>query len=161
MTTEPKHSLLIQIGNIITALRAGQVQIALEDAEQLGRYVDGLKTYLSIKEMAKQSHALAKEKGWWDPTTKSGQRGPLEIAALVHSEVSEFVEEARTERFDAPGGRYVGPDGKPEGPVIELADAVIRIGDYCEKMGWDLEAACIEKHAFNRGRAFRHGGKRY
>jgi hypothetical protein len=50
---------------------------------------------------------------------------------------------------------------KPEGELVELADAVIRIADYCESKGWDLEKALQLKMNYNDTRPFRHGGKKY
>ena len=46
---------------------------------------------------------------------------------------------------------------KPEGVPIELADAVIRICDFCGLHGIDLEAAIEAKMEYNRGRPRRHG----
>jgi len=54
---------------------------------------------------------------------------------------------------------YFGPSGKPEGEAIELADAVIRIMDYCEFVGIDLEQAIQLKHEYNKTRPYRHGNK--
>jgi hypothetical protein len=50
---------------------------------------------------------------------------------------------------------------KPEGLPTELADAVIRIADFCESEGIDLEAAIQLKLAYNRSRGFKHGGKQF
>lgn len=50
-------------------------------------------------------------------------------------------------------------DEKPEGVPSELADVVIRIADMCGLYGIDLEAAIIEKMAYNKSRPYRHGGK--
>ena len=50
-------------------------------------------------------------------------------------------------------------EGKPEGFVVELADAVIRIADLCGALGLDLSVAVEAKHAYNVQRPFRHGGK--
>lgn len=124
---------------------------------------------MRITEMVEQAHAMAKEKGWWD----DGDRNPLEIHALIHSEVSEATEEARKDAppvyqvGDSPKG-YYGPNHqrwtptqKPEGELIELADVLIRIGDYCGRKGWDLEAAVKMKMAYNATRPHRHGGKKY
>ena len=50
---------------------------------------------------------------------------------------------------------------KPCGEAIELADVVIRIMDYFGHKKWNLEK-CIEmKMKYNKGRAYRHGGKKY
>lgn len=51
-------------------------------------------------------------------------------------------------------------NGKPEGIPIELADVFIRIFDFCGHFGIDLEEAITMKMKFNRGRSFRHGGKK-
>lgn len=118
---------------------------------------------LGLNEMAEAALATAKEKGWWDADI-AARRGDLEIAALIHSEVSEFVEEARKPlevQMQWAEGTYFAENGKPEGPAIELADAVIRIGDYFASKGWDLEAAVRLKMDYNKTRPHRHGGKRF
>lgn len=47
---------------------------------------------------------------------------------------------------------------KPEGVPSEIADAFIRILDFCEEYGIDLAAKTEEKMEYNSGREFRHGG---
>jgi hypothetical protein len=110
----------------------------------------------TIKEWQKQVHQLAREKGWYE-----AERSPLEIHMLIVSEIAEATEEARAGRSDI----YFVPDGmnpdKPEGEMVELADAAIRIMDYFEAKGWDLEKAIMIKHGYNIGRPHRHGGKRF
>lgn len=49
---------------------------------------------------------------------------------------------------------------KPEGVAVELCDAIIRILDYLAYMGVDVEAVLMAKHEHNKGREYRHGGKR-
>ena len=75
---------------------------------------------------------------------------------LTVSELSEVLEEYR----DGKPLVYFGENGKPEGIAIELADAIIRIGDLAGILGADLESAVIQKMAYNATRPHRHGGKR-
>jgi len=104
---------------------------------------------MTINELVDKSHANAREKGFWgDPPT------PLESMALVTSEISEAVEELR--KVD-PAWSWIPKPGKPEGVDIELADAVIRIADFCGFHGIDLEFAIQAKMAYNREREFMHG----
>jgi NTP pyrophosphatase (non-canonical NTP hydrolase) len=114
---------------------------------------------MNIKEMQKEVHQLAVEKGWWDQ-----DRNGLEIIALIHSELSEAVEEMRKGEpplyyeSEESGNGY---KTKPEGWLVELADAVIRIMDYCEQQGLSLQTAILMKHEYNKTRPVRHGGKLY
>ncbi len=104
----------------------------------------------TIRTWQRNIHALAKEKGWWDT-----DRNVPEILCLIHSEVSEALEEYRNNRvLDL----YYNKD-KPEGMFVELADAVIRILDFAEKTGIDLEHIITLKHQYNKTREYRHGGK--
>ena len=111
--------------------------------------------------MQTEVHALAKEKGWWPEDVVELGDGALasliaEKIALIHSELSEALEEARKGRHTL---YYPDASGKPEGMNIELADAVIRIMDLCEFLGIDLLSEIRVKHAYNAGRSYRHGGK--
>ena len=101
--------------------------------------------------MACEIHENAVSKGWWDQ-----ERNPLEIHALIHSEISEATECARNGEPD-----FHVDEGKPEGEAVELADAVIRILDYAAKRGWDFDAVVKAKMEYNKTRPHRHGGKLY
>lgn len=125
---------------------------------------------MDLHELVIRAHMDAKAAGWWDAPVRTD----LEAAALIHTEVSEFVEDMRTPPhkrvwLDSVGwGRYgavreteTGIKLKPVGPLSELADVVIRIADLCGSKGWDLDAAIVAKLEFNRTRGHRHGGKVY
>lgn len=96
---------------------------------------------MTINEFAAEVHKNAVEHGWWE-----GERTFPEIVALIHSEVSEALEEYR--------------DGKPEGIAAELADVIIRVLDYCAYAGIDIENVLEVKHEYNKSRPYRHGGKK-
>lgn len=106
---------------------------------------------MDLNQWADEIHRNAREHGWWDEERSFG-----DIIALCHSELSEALEEHRNGHEEV----YHGPDGKPEGVPIELIDCVIRIFDYLACRGWDVEVLLAEKHEYNAGRPYRHGGKK-
>ena len=124
---------------------------------------------LNLNDLAKDIHDNAVKHGWWDKP-----REFPEIAALIHSEISEALEEHRNgtpfiygtcaisrehcEYYDRCDKHE--PSGcKPEGLVVELADAIIRILDYTAAKGIDITAVILAKHEYNKRRPYRHGGK--
>jgi NTP pyrophosphatase (non-canonical NTP hydrolase) len=114
---------------------------------------------LSIRSLVAQAHATAREKGWWGPNGDEDRNIPEQLA-LMHSELSEALEEIRAGR--APAEITTDADGKPGKPggfPVELADLLIRVADTCGRYGIDLETALRRKLAYNRGRPYRHGGK--
>lgn len=122
---------------------------------------------MTISEMVERAHANAVAHGFWNPEIEFGT-----AIALVHSELSEALEQMRTANMFGPegpppmvyytgGGHFaaepIGPCKKPEGLAVELADAVIRIADLCGHMGIDLDAAIALKMEYNESRPFKHG----
>ena len=99
---------------------------------------------MTIKELCEESHALAVSKGWYE----GDSRNVGEVLALVHSELSEALEEY-----------WLGHElqavltddgGRPIGFPVALADAVIRIADMCGAPDIDLEAAIRIQHEYTR-----------
>ena len=123
-----------------------------------------------------EAHGCAIEKGWWN--TKDGEwvlsgldrRQKAEedfpaLLALIHSEVSEALEAYRKPEQGYPDGDawgWIGPNGKPEGILSELADVVIRIFDLVGALGMGSRfvSVLVAKMRYNRTRPHRHGGKR-
>ena len=129
---------------------------------------------MNIKDMVMEAHQNARAHGWHDE-----KRTPAELLCLIHSEVSEVLEEIRNGkplnenyypelickhkagtcmRHDCTACEF-SEMPKPEGVPSELADIVIRVADMCGLYGIDLEAAIIEKMQYNKNRPYRHGGK--
>jgi NTP pyrophosphatase (non-canonical NTP hydrolase) len=112
---------------------------------------------LNLNELCEQAHSTAVSKGWYDNDDYEEGRNIGEALALIHSEVSEALEEVRkgknlTEIYTEPGG-------KPAGFPVELADVIIRIADLCGYLGINLEEAVHTKMNYNETRPYRHGGK--
>jgi NTP pyrophosphatase (non-canonical NTP hydrolase) len=109
---------------------------------------------MTIAEWQKVIHANNVEKGWWE----DGERNFGEVAMLIVTEVAEAMEAWRDDEPMVCVAEYVG--AKPEGIAVEMADAVIRIFDWAESVGVDLGDVIARKHAYNKTRPYRHGGKK-
>jgi NTP pyrophosphatase (non-canonical NTP hydrolase) len=113
---------------------------------------------LTIAELIAESHGTALNKGWWEK-----DRPFSEGIALMHSELSEALEAWRggddLTKISYSSAQGVNVADKPFGIAVELADVLIRIGDWCGKHNIPLEEALRAKMAYNKTRSFRHGGK--
>lgn len=105
---------------------------------------------MTINELVQQAHSTAARKGWWDLEPNIPEK-----LALIHSEISEALEEYRNGLMET---RI--ENAKPEGFAVELADAVIRIADLCGYLEIDLDSVLQRKMEYNATRPFRHGGKK-
>lgn len=86
-------------------------------------------------------YGLAYDAGW-----HSKPREPGTMIALIHSEISEAMEGVRKDLMD---------DHLPHRKMVEveMADAVIRIMDFCGKYNLDIGGAIVEKLNYNTSRA--------
>lgn len=132
---------------------------------------------MTVNEFAQDVHKNAVAHGWYDaPITFP------EVAVMIHAEISEAAEEWRSgnpviygtcalspenckfskicDNVGHPSGADTAGNCKPEGVAVELCDAVMRIMDFLAFMGVDIEAVLMAKHEYNKGREYRHGGKR-
>ena len=121
----------------------------------------------SLSELAKTSYEVSKSKGWWE----DGPRSDASVISLMHSEVSEALEDYRLnhapneswlEITSEIGGVKVSirddvNGTKPCGVPSELADVAIRIGDYFGGRGLDLEEAYSRTADFNPIKDFEDG----
>lgn len=104
--------------------------------------------------LATAMHENAVVHGFWDGCNPTDPNAILAKIALVHSELSEAVEEVRVR--DPRQVYYEG--AKPCGVGVELADAVIRrIFDLCAALKIDIGKLIIEKHHYNVSRPYMHG----
>lgn len=112
---------------------------------------------------------IAEEKGWHEKEVSFG-----DFISNCHTELSEAFEIYKTK------GPIAIPastpfewmehysNGKvdmkkvlsiPSGIPIELADVIMRILDFCEEHGINMQEAIQGKMEFNKTREHRHGGK--
>lgn len=112
---------------------------------------------MDLNELAKEANQIAVDHGWWDPEPTFG-----ELIALMHSELSEALEEYRADRgmvwhkVEEIKARYPGESDvklvshKPEGIAVELADCIIRILDWCGHKDMKPDGILLNIHELHK-----------
>lgn len=149
----------------------------------------------SFNQVGDSVHRVAREHGWWEDCFRSDirdeddcdtfdptQRNFPESLSLMHSEISEALEEYRNGRRvdelyfeDKNGEKFslievldsynddlltAAQHLKPCGIGVELVDCMIRILDNLRAYEVDIDLLMNLKRKYNEGRPYKHGGKR-
>jgi NTP pyrophosphatase (non-canonical NTP hydrolase) len=109
---------------------------------------------MNINQAVKESYENARDHGWHDKERSIG-----DLICLMHSELSEALEEHRNGHSPTEVYYNEAKPNKPEGIPVELADCIIRIFDFCGKHDIDLESVISLKMKYNESRPYRHGNK--
>ena len=104
----------------------------------------------SINALVQTCHGAAKDSGWWNDL-HTGEPLPLtqervgDKLMLIVTEIAEAKEGHRKDLMDnhLPHRKMI---------EVELADAMIRIGDLAGRLGLDLGGAVVDKLAYNANR---------
>lgn len=122
---------------------------------------------MDVDDLAFKIHQNARDKGFWDKERNFG-----EMLMLVTSELAEALEEHRAERpsiwfkhddlcntDDFSSNCECNP--KPEGVLVEIADAIIRLCDtgfnLATRTAYSLEETIHLKMKYNASRERLHG----
>lgn len=122
----------------------------------------------TVMDWQTEIHAWAKQRGWCEEFESWKDMGPegfrllaahiAEKLALVHSEVSEALEELRTaDNLEDVQRVWAGDKGKPEGFGVEMADVIIRVLQLNALLGIDTQKMLDLKADYNATRPYRHG----
>ncbi len=112
----------------------------------------------ALNEMRDICHTNALEHGFHDFTESDGQF-IIRAMLLMNSETAELFEAYRGNKLTEPCDKSPKMTEPLTNEEEEIADLIIRALDYCGRRKIDVGRAVAVKHAFNRDRPFKHGGK--
>lgn len=116
--------------------------------------------FAHVNAMRDEVTELAKSKGWHDPVPPPMAKQ----TANIHGEVSELWEAYRRHTLNDPCDKAEEMEavGLPALTCAEeeVADIIIRTLHTAGILGIDVGRALRVKHAFNKTRPYRHGGKK-
>lgn len=116
--------------------------ISIHDIEAFEVMDEEEKQPTTLNGLAEEIHA-ANAKWWQDPRTGERiNRNKGELLMLIVSEIAEAMEGERKGLMDDKLTHRRMAE-------VELADALIRIFDYCGAYGYDIDGAVAEKMAYN------------
>lgn len=120
---------------------------------------------MTIKELCKKAHQIAKEHGFWD--TKNPNIS--EKLMLIITELGEACEALRKNNRQNYEPTYTIQDMFCNGRLHriwhkdsfedEICDVFIRLGDLCEALDIDIEWQIKKKMEYNQSRPYKHGKK--
>ncbi len=115
---------------------------------------------MTLEQLQKDSYRIANAHGFYDDIPEEAKTDSTFLGSRLMLMVSEFAEALEEIRAGVdPRLIYYNtnkPD-KPEGFIIELADAIIRVADTAEWLGLDLAHAIKIKQEYNESREYKHG----